>query len=240
MGAGADALVQPATMERCGDRPRIGSPAAQPPGQAVEETPEATTPGEPAATSSYVLRPMTASDVPQIVAIERRVFGADAWPARAFQEEQCNRVAYYFVLTPAPDKRPGVIAGYVGLWALSDSVQIVTIAVRPESQRGGLGELLVQRAFALAEEVGAEEVTLECRESNEPARRLYGKYGFEEVGRRRRYYQDNGEDALIMTAPALSAAARRRRDQLRSQHRARFGIVLRDETDEVEERRRAP
>ena len=183
---------------------------------------------------------MTASDVSQITAIERRVFGAEAWPARAFQEEQRNRVAYYFVLTPVSDEDPGGIAGYVGLWALPDAIQIVTIAVRPESQRRGLGELLVQRAFALAEEVGAEEVTLECRESNDPARRLYGKYGFEEVGRRERYYQDNGEDALIMTAPALSASARQRLGQLQNRHRARFGVVLRDATDGVEERRRAP
>lgn len=230
VGAGAAALVQPAMMERRGDHLRIGSLPTKPPGLA----------GESAAPCHCVLRPMTASDIPQIVAIERRVFGADAWPARAFQEEQRNRVAYYFVLTPAPDAGPGVIVGYVGLWALSDAVQIVTIAVRPESQRSGLGELLVQRAFALAEEVGAEAVTLECRESNAPARRLYSKYGFAEVGRRRRYYRDNGEDALILTAPVSSAAARRRRDQLRSRHWARFGVVLRDETAGVEERRRAP
>ena len=121
---------------------------------------------------------MTASDVPQIIAIERRVFGAEAWPARAFQEEQRNRVAYYFVLTPVSDEDPGGIAGYVGLWALPDAIQIVTIAVRPESQRRGLGELLVQRAFALAEEVGAEEVTLECRESNESSAALVREVRF--------------------------------------------------------------
>ncbi len=232
--------MQPATIATCGDRPRSGSPSTKPPGPDLEEAQESATTSECTTTSYYVLRAMTASDVPQIVAIERRVFGADAWPASAFQEEQHNRVAYYFVLTPARDKGPGVIAGYIGLWALSDAIQIVTIAVQPESQRGGLGELLVQRAFALAEEVGAAEVTLECRESNKPARRLYRKYGFEEVGRRWRYYKDNGEDALIMTAPAFTAAARRRLGRLRSRHRARFGVVLRDETDGVEERRRAP
>lgn len=187
-----------------------------------------------------MLRPMTASDVPQIVAIERRVFGDDAWSASAFHEERENRIAYYFVLAPAAPGPPDEIAGYVGLWGMSDAVQIVTIAVPPESQRGGLGELLVQRAFALAEEVGAEEVTLECRESNEPALRLYAKYGFERVGRRQRYYKNDGEDALILTAPAASAEAQRRLAGLRHRHRARFGIALRDETGGAGVQRQAP
>lgn len=190
--------------------------------------------------NDYVLRSMATGDIPQIVAIERRVFGDDAWPQQAFQEERNNRIAYYFVLVPAWFGRGRELAGYVGLWALSDAVHIVTIAIHPDSQRAGLGELLVQRAFALAEEVGADEVTLECRESNEPALRLYAKYGFQEAGRRERYYKNNDEAALILTAPASGVDARQRLDTLRNRHQARFGITLRDETGGAGYRRRAP
>jgi ribosomal-protein-alanine N-acetyltransferase len=100
---------------------------------------------------------------------------------------------------PPPGERPELIVGFVGVWLLPDEAHIVTIATR-ESHRGrGIGEQLLISAIELAQEQGQPLVTLEVRVSNHAAINLYEKYGFEEVGRRRNYYSDNHEDALILT-----------------------------------------
>ncbi len=95
------------------------------------------------------------------------------------------------------------VAGYAGLWAVCDEGHITTIAVEPPQRRRGVGELLLNGLIDLGFEMGVEVLTLEVRVSNIAAQRLYAKYGFEEAGRRIRYYTDNGEDALIMTTGAL-------------------------------------
>lgn len=104
----------------------------------------------------------------------------------------------------ASDER---ILGYLGLWYMVDEAHIVAIATHPAYRRRGIGERLLARALELAREREAKTVTLEVRVSNEPAQRLYEKYGFRPVGRRPRYYTDNGEDALIMTTPSLDDPA---------------------------------
>jgi ribosomal-protein-alanine N-acetyltransferase len=95
------------------------------------------------------------------------------------------------------------IVGYLGLWYMVDEAHIVAIATHPAYRRQGIGERLLARALELARERDIKTVTLEVRVSNEPAQRLYEKYGFRRVGLRPRYYTDNGEDALIMTTPPL-------------------------------------
>ncbi len=97
--------------------------------------------------------------------------------------------------------------GYLGLWYMVDEAHIVAIATHPAYRRRGIGERLLARALELARERDAKTVTLEVRVSNEPAQRLYEKYGFRRVGLRPRYYTDNGEDALIMTTPPLDDPA---------------------------------
>lgn len=99
------------------------------------------------------------------------------------------------------------ILGYLGLWYMVDEAHIVAIATHPAYRRRGIGERLLARALELAREREAKTVTLEVRVSNEPAQRLYEKYGFRRVGLRPRYYTDNGEDALIMTTPPLDDPA---------------------------------
>ena len=162
-----------------------------------------------------------------------RRFGSGAWPRTAFRDElHANHIARYFVLDPG-DERP--LLGYVGCWALFDAVHLVTIGVAPQYQRQGLGEILVQQALDLAHEIGAPEVTLECRETNLPAQALYRKYGFQEVGRRRRYYSDTREAALIMTAHEVcSDAFRETLDQRRAEHARRYGLDVEIERDDAE------
>lgn len=96
-------------------------------------------------------------------------------------------------------ERTGAILGYAGMWLMLDEAHITTIAMRTKWRGRGLGELLLASLVETAFDVGAHRVTLEVRVSNEPAQKLYRKYGFSQEGVRPRYYSDNNEDAYIMT-----------------------------------------
>lgn len=90
------------------------------------------------------------------------------------------------------------IVGFAGLWLMVDEAHVTTIATHPHYRQRGLGELLLTSLIDIAYGIGARQVTLEVRVSNDVAQSLYRKYGFHEEGIRRRYYSDNQEDALIM------------------------------------------
>jgi ribosomal-protein-alanine N-acetyltransferase len=115
------------------------------------------------------------------------------------------------------------IVGYAGLWLMTDEAHITTIAVSPDYQGYGIGELLLLGLIERAQQIGARWLTLEVRVSNKVAQALYEKYTFKEMGLRRRYYSDNNEDALVMWTDPIesetfqSAVAR---------HRERLGRKL--------------
>ncbi len=183
------------------------------------------------------LRTMQAGDIPQVLDIERASFPT-MWPQTVYQRELKNNMARYLVayeprgefassVTDEPD--PGItglvrrifnkqsvdpttdrILGMVGLWFMMGEGHVVTIAVRPECRRMGLGEVLLTAALEAALEGQQDEVTLEYRISNDAARAMYDKYGFSQVGVRARYYTDNQEDAVLMTTPPLKSAEFRR------------------------------
>lgn len=104
---------------------------------------------------------------------------------------------------PEPAPTSELIVGSLGLWLMVGQGHIVTIAVRESHRRRGIGEWMLIAALNLAIQEEQETVTLEYRRSNLAARALYAKYGFTEVGVRRRYYSDNHEDAVIMTTPPI-------------------------------------
>ncbi len=106
----------------------------------------------------------------------------------------------------APEPRPPII-GFAGIWMMVDEAHLVTIAVAPGQRGKGLGELLLVAMIDLACILGASVMTLEVRVSNHVAQSLYRKHGFNNEGIRRRYYSDNGEDALIMTSGNLTSAS---------------------------------
>ena len=106
---------------------------------------------------------------------------------------------------------PARIAGYGGLWFMLDEAHITTIGVRPDLRHYGIGELLLASLLHIASDLGAARMPLEVRVSNLAAQNLYRKYGFMEEGRRRRYYSDNNEDALIMWSDPLDSPEFRRR-----------------------------
>lgn len=100
---------------------------------------------------------------------------------------------------------PQYVVGLVGLWFVMDEAHVVIIGNRPSDRRKGIGELLLVAAVEAATAQGSRVLTLEVRASNEIARALYKKYGFREVGVRKRYYADNNEDAVIMTTPPIQS-----------------------------------
>lgn len=106
--------------------------------------------------------------------------------------------------TAPPDHH--YICGFVGFWVMADEAHITSIAVRETYRRKGIGELLLISVIELAREMKVDFVTLEVRLSNTIAQNLYNKYGFNQVGIRRRYYTDNGEDGLIMSTADIRSA----------------------------------
>ena len=95
-----------------------------------------------------------------------------------------------------------------------DEAHITTIAVRPTERGRGVGTALMLALLDAARDGGAAIATLDVRVSNIGAQRLYERLGFLPVGRRVRYYDDNGEDALIMTTPPLASAEQHERERV--------------------------
>jgi ribosomal-protein-alanine N-acetyltransferase len=99
------------------------------------------------------------------------------------------------------------IVGYASIWMMVDESHLTSIAVRKSHQHQGIGELLLMAVIKLSLQMKAHVVTLEVRASNHSAQALYAKYGFKNVGIRRRYYTDNSEDAVIMTTDKITTPA---------------------------------
>lgn len=115
------------------------------------------------------------------------------------------------------------VVGYAGLWLMVDEAHITTIAVHPRYRNYGLGELLLLRLIDVAYDIGARWLTLEVRASNTLAQALYAKYCFREMGVRKRYYSDDGEDALVMwTDPIDTPAFKQNVEALRAKHLQRL------------------
>ena len=127
-----------------------------------------------------------------------------------------------------PSISPEYVAGFAGVWFMADETHIVTLGARERVRRKGVADLLLMDVAKAAVERGSRYVTLEVRRSNVAALALYQKHGFREVGVRRRYYSDNGEDAVIMTTrPIQSDAYARMLATLSRDHAARWGTPAR-------------
>ena len=145
---------------------------------------------------------LTLSDLEQVMEIEPVAFGSHHWSRQSFTNELTNSTGHYFAARDCQDKR---ILGYSGFWLIGEEAHITTLAVHPDFRRLHVGERLLVNDIIQARKVGADWITLEVRVSNESAQRLYGKYSFRSLGVRRNYYQDNGEDALVLWTDRLSS-----------------------------------
>ncbi len=149
--------------------------------------------------SPLVVEPMRLADVPTVHEIERLSF-TTPWPAHAFEQELTgNRMARYLVARAAER-----VVGFGGIWLMVDEAHITTFGVHPEWRRRGVGRQLLVALAELGGEMRATRMTLEVRAGNEAAQELYRRFGFIVAGRRPNYYTDDGEDALVMTTPALN------------------------------------
>ena len=164
-------------------------------------------------TAPVLVEDMTVEDIGAVSEVERASFPVP-WPANAFRHELTQNRHARYVVAREGDR----VVGYAGLWLMVDEAHVTTFAVLPEHRRRRIGERMLHRLFQIAEEMGAEWLTLEVRASNLPAQRLYEKYGFHRAGVRRRYYSDNNEDALIMWTDRLKD--RSVRDRLAALRRA--------------------
>ena len=165
------------------------------------------------------ITPMSLEDLATVLKIELRSFST-AWPANAFQTElRENKLAHYFI-----GRLDGEIVAYGGIWVIMEDSHVTTIAVDPDRRGLALGEQMLVQLLERAIELGASWITLEVRETNDVAQKLYRKYGFTTVSTRRGYYSDNDESALVMWAGNLKGelyAARLR--ALRATLAARLG-----------------
>lgn len=150
--------------------------------------------------------PMREEDIPQVQLIEKEIFPTP-WPKNAYYRElNHNRSAFYIVL-----RRDDQIVGYAGLWKMSDEAHITTVGVRVGEQGKGYGHALMAALIQRAYQLGSRWLTLEVRPSNDVAVRLYEKFGFKVIGRRRGYYTDNNEDAIVMWSDSIHTTAFKRR-----------------------------
>ena len=144
--------------------------------------------------SEITISQMSKDDVEAVVQIEAEAYGKHHWAKSSFYDEMSNNLAKYYV-AKLPD---GELVGYAGTWHIIDEGHITTIAVKKEYLRNHIGEAIIQKIIDDCYKNNIKYLTLEVRVSNIPAIRLYEKYGFQSLGTRKGYYQDNNEDALIM------------------------------------------
>jgi [ribosomal protein S18]-alanine N-acetyltransferase len=170
------------------------------------------------------LRAMAVSDVELgVMPIERVSFGNNYWSPEAFRNEMNNTMAQYFVVQQQETEEKPALVGYVGLWFVADEAHVTTLAISPHWRGAGLGHLLALHCLRLAIAKDVRWMTLEVRASNLAAQTLYFQYGFSLAGVRSKYYQDNNEDALIMTTEDLkNSALHQKLEVLEKQYRKRW------------------
>lgn len=136
--------------------------------------------------------PLQEAYIPAILAIEAKTNTAP-WSERSFQNELSHERGVFLVAIGDGD-----VVGYGGVWLVIDEAHITTVAVSPEHQRQGIGSRLMIELLDRAKAAGMTCSTLEVRASNDTAIRLYERLGYHIAARRKSYYPDNREDAIVM------------------------------------------
>lgn len=148
---------------------------------------------------NLIIRKMTVDDVPAVVALDQMSFSLP-WPERSFR----------FELTDNPASRcwvaelDGKVVAMIVVWLIVDEAHVATVATHPKYRRQGIGKRLLAYALLQIMQDGARSSFLEVRESNLAAQEMYRRFGYEVTGRRRRYYRDNDEDAILMSLESLN------------------------------------
>lgn len=162
--------------------------------------------GKPAVPRRLRLRSASLDDLRDVVRIENLSFSSP-WTEASLRDELSGKLSSIFLIA----ELDGRVAGYIGAWTFAGEAHICTLAVDPPYRRCGLGEIMM---LTLLQEVRRRDVPyaiLEYRASNAAAAELYRKMGFDFVHRRRGYYQDTNEDAIVAAIPDLEAPEQRAR-----------------------------
>ena len=148
---------------------------------------------------NLLIRRMTLDDLPTVVELDKISFSLP-WPEKSFRFEITDNLASRCWVAEVDGRLVAMLVG----WLLVDDIHIATIATHPDFRRQGIGRKLLSHALSRAVVEGARSSFLEVRESNLAAQEMYRQFGYEPTGRRKRYYKDNDEDAILMTLETLS------------------------------------
>ena len=146
-----------------------------------------------AETGKLIVRKGVIEDAEDIAALEVVCF-ADPWSKESLEYELGENPRAVYIVA----EHEGQVVGYVGVWGIVDEGHITNVAVSPDYRRRNIGSVLIYHMLKATIQAGLVRHTLEVRAGNTAAQALYRKFGFEEAGVRKGYYQDNGEDAIIM------------------------------------------
>jgi len=135
---------------------------------------------------------MNSSHVAQVAELEKICF-SDPWSEKSVASELENKLAFWLVA-----EENGMVAGYIGSQTVMGETDMMNVAVHPDWRRKGIAEKLVSSLVEELKQLESHCLTLEVRASNDPAIALYEKLGFGQIGRRKNYYRNPREDALIL------------------------------------------
>jgi ribosomal-protein-alanine N-acetyltransferase len=147
----------------------------------------------------FEIRPGVAGDEEEMARIDLECFPEEPWSVESFRQHLAENPFALYILAEDPDAPEGEkIMGYAGVWMIAGEGHITNVAVREKYRREGIGNVLMRilEHHCRLAEIGS--LTLEVRPSNDKAIRLYERNGFKTEGRRKKYYENNGEDSLIM------------------------------------------
>jgi len=148
---------------------------------------------------NFIIRKMTVEDVPAVTALDQISFSLP-WPERSFRFEVTDNPASRCWVAEVD----GRVVGMIVAWLFVDEAHVATLATHPDFRRQGIAQKLLIHTLRYTFDEGAVSSFLEVRESNIAAQEMYHKFGYENTGRRKRYYKDNDEDAILMMLKSLN------------------------------------
>jgi len=145
------------------------------------------------------IRRMTLEDIPAVIELDKLSFSLP-WPERSFRYELTENSASRCWVA----ELDGRIVAMLVAWLLVDEAHVATVATHPDLRRQGIAKKLLAYALQHMKSEGAVSSFLEVRAGNIAAQEMYRKFGYHVAGRRKRYYKDNGEDAILMSLEGLN------------------------------------
>ena len=143
------------------------------------------------------IRSVNTDDIEQIYEIEKTSYGKHHWSKQAFLKELTNNYTIFYAAELIKNTEKTIV-GYISMWKVGSEGHITTLAVHDLYKRQHIADILLYNLIKIAVQNNVKWLTLEVRASNTPAIKLYTKHKFKQLGLRKKYYQDNDEDALIL------------------------------------------